>query len=95
MAPNSAVGLQDGWIELLGRVSWEWFATLTFREEISPAAADKRFKHLISMGNRALHGPRWAKKRKGIIWARAIEIQRRGVIVERDQVLAEDLGIQF
>ena len=80
MAPISAVGLQDGWIELLGRVPWEWFATLTFREEISPAAADKRFRTLISMGNREIYGPRWSKKRKGIIWARAIETQRRGVI---------------
>jgi hypothetical protein len=80
MASNRTEDLQSAWIELLGRVSWEWFATLTFREEISPAAADKRFRTLISMGNRELYGPRWSKKRKGIIWARAIETQRRGVI---------------
>jgi hypothetical protein len=72
--------LQDAWVGFLDRVPWQWFATLTFRDEVHPEAADKRFKHLISMGNREIYGPRWAKKRKGIIWARAIETQRRGVI---------------
>jgi len=80
MTLHSMAELQDAWVKLLDPVPWQWFMTLTFRDEIHPEAADKRFRHLISMGNRELYGPRWAKKEKGIAWARAIEKQRRGVI---------------
>jgi hypothetical protein len=71
---------REEWSKFLGRWEWEWFATLTFRHEIHPEAADKRFRVLISMGNRELYGPRWSKKRRGIRWIRALEYQRRGVI---------------
>ncbi len=64
----------------MGRWNWEWFATLTFRDQIHPEAADKRFRVLISIANRELYGPRWSKKRLGIRWARALERQRRQVI---------------
>lgn len=72
--------LREAWIRFLSRWRWEWFATFTFRDAVHPEAADKRFRVLISKGNRELYGRRWAKHRKGIQWARALEYQRRGVL---------------
>jgi hypothetical protein len=72
--------IQDAWIEFLGRWEWDWFATLTFRGEVHPEAADKRFRVWISKLNRELFGPRWSKKGVGVRWVRALEYQRRNVI---------------
>ena len=77
----STDALTEAWSNLIGRWSWDWFATLTFRgDAIHPEAADKRFRVLISKINRKLHGPRWSKHGKGVRWVRAREHQRRGVI---------------
>ena len=72
--------LQEAWIGYLGQWEWDWFATLTFRGEVHPEAADKRFRVWVSKINRELFGPRWSKKGLGIRWVRALELQRRGVI---------------
>jgi hypothetical protein len=68
------------WTEFLARYRWCWFATLTFRDETHPEAADKRFRVWVSKLNRALYGSRWYKHATGVHWARALEYQRRGVI---------------
>ena len=72
--------LLDAWREFLGRFVWTWFGTFTFRDEIHPEAADKKYRIWISKLNRSLYGPRWHKHRSGVYWARALEYQRRGVI---------------
>lgn len=72
--------LAEAWTTFLEQWSWSWFATLTFREETHPEAADKRFRVWISKLNRATHGIRWSKHGRGCYWARALEYQRRGVI---------------
>jgi hypothetical protein len=76
----ATAALRDAWIVFLGRWQWEWFGTFTFRAEVHPEAADKRFRVLCSKINRELYGPRWYKKRAGVPWVRALEYQRRGVI---------------
>ena len=48
--------------------------------DIHPEHADKIFRHYIAKLNRELYGPRWLKHGKGIAYARAIEMQSRGVI---------------
>ena len=77
----STDALTEGWSNFLGRWSWDWFATLTFRgDAVHPEAADKRFRVWTSKINRTLYGPRWFKHEKGVRWVRALEHQRRGVI---------------
>ncbi len=72
--------LAEAWVAFLSRWEWEWFATFTFRDITHPESADKRFRVLISKGNRELYGPRWHKKNIGIQWVRAMEMQKRGVL---------------
>ena len=73
--------VRDGWAELLARYPWEWFVTLTFKEQIHPEAALKAMRLWLSMLNRQLFGPRWYKKHPhGVYWVAAIEMQKRGVI---------------
>src|SRR5882724_705581 len=78
ISPSRA--LQEAWITLLGRWRWEWYCTLTFREDVHPEAAKKRFRTFEKMINRSLYGPRWFKHGQGIRWVRALEYQRQGVI---------------
>ena len=70
----------EAWVELMSRFEWEWFCTFTFRNEVTPEAADKAFRLLVSVLNRREYGVRWYKKGHGIQWVRALELQRRGVI---------------
>jgi hypothetical protein len=72
--------LQDAWIGFLRQWAWQWFCTFTFRDMVHPESAEKRFRPFVSKINRELYGPRWFKKGKGILWVRALEFQRRGVI---------------
>ena len=72
--------LQEAWAAFLCQWEWQWFATHTFREEVHPEAAHKRFRVFVSKLNRSLYGPRWYKKNKSVQWVRALEWQRRGVI---------------
>ena len=72
--------VRDGWIELLSRLEWEWFATLTFREHTHPESAEKRFRMWVSELNRQAYGVRWAKRRVMATWVRALEYQLRGVL---------------
>lgn len=72
--------VREGWIALLNRYTWDWFVTMTFREATHPESADKRWRLWVSMINRQLYGPRWYKKKKSVLWIRALELQTRGVI---------------
>lgn len=68
------------WCRFLASWTWDWFVTLTFRREIHPEAADKKFSVWLSQLNCELHGRRWRKHGRMVRWARALEYQRRGVI---------------
>jgi hypothetical protein len=72
--------LQAAWITFVEQWDWEWFCTLTFRGDIHPEAAAKRFDGFASRMNHALYGPRWYKQQVGIQWVRALEYQRQGII---------------
>lgn len=75
-----------GYAELLRRVPWQQFWTLTFR--ISKAgrgggvhgeSADKAFRFFVSCINRELYGPKWSTRwHRGIQWARGQEFHRDG-----------------
>jgi len=80
MLRGVASDLRAGWTELLDRIEWDWVGTLTFRDEVHPEAAAKRFGKFVAMMNRSIYGPRWSKKPEGVIWAKATESQRRGVL---------------
>lgn len=64
----------------MGRVSWEWFCTWTFRDNIAPEAAEKRYRTLVSKVNRHAYGNRWFAQGRGVQWVNALERQRRGVL---------------
>lgn len=72
--------LREAWITLLSRYHWDLFGTLTFRDETHPESAYKRFRLFVSMLNRKLYGPRWAKHQKGLSYCVAVERQQRGVL---------------
>ncbi len=69
-----------GYVDMLSRYLWHWFATNTFRNEVHPERADKLFRLWVSKMNRQLFGQRWAKKGLGIYWARCLEYQKRDVL---------------
>ncbi len=70
--------------EMLMRPEWNWnlFGHLTFKEPVHPEAADKIFMKWIHIINRSIFGVRyWNRKdTDGVIWARALEMQKREVI---------------
>jgi len=70
----------DTWAAFLGRFTWFWFCTFTFRDNVHPERADKLFHVLMCMMNRRLYGRRWYKKGRCVRWVRAIEMQKRDVL---------------
>lgn len=72
--------------ELLGRVPWHWFCTLTFRPHlvsgtggVHPERADKAFRLFISKINRELYGANWSRRHhQGLMWARGSEFHKDG-----------------
>lgn len=75
-----------GYAEVLGRVPWHQFWTLTFRADrgsrnggMHAEAADKSFRFFVSSINRELYGANWGKRwHRGIQWARGQEFHRDG-----------------
>lgn len=74
--------------ELLGRLAWQWFLTLTFRPQyrdarggIHPEKADKAFRLLVSCINRECYGKNWHRRpHGGVVWARGQEFHKSGRI---------------
>ncbi len=63
------------------KFGWAWYCHLTFRGDPHPEAADKAFKKWIHKLNREIFGVRyWKEKSKGVLSARATELQTRGAI---------------
>ena len=80
LSPAARPDLVQTWVEFLEPFEWEWFCTFTFREDVAPESAEKRFRFLIAKLNRRLFGPRWWRKGQSVQWVRALEYQKRGVI---------------
>lgn len=61
---------------------WDWYGHLTFKDEIHPEAADKIFMKWVHNINRHIFGSRYWNRldRDGVLWARGLETQKRGVI---------------
>jgi hypothetical protein len=73
--------LRDGWVELLGRHAWEWFCTLTFREDrVHPERGDKLFRVWVNQLHEAVFGKHWYRRDKRLSWARGSESQARGTL---------------
>jgi hypothetical protein len=72
--------LQEDWVELISRYDFDLFATLTFRDEIEPWMAEKRFKKWLGSLNRALFGWRYKRQGLGIRCSVAYEYQKRGTL---------------
>lgn len=73
--------LSAAWVELLGRYEWAWFATFTFKEEVHPEAADKRFRVWASQLAESYLGRNWRrKKERAPQWVRGLEWQKRHVL---------------
>jgi len=68
--------LQRQWAEWLRPGPWEWFATFTFASPVHPEQANKRWARWIS----AIQWGGARTTRGEIVWARATEQQKRGVI---------------
>lgn len=78
--------LAQGYAELLGRLRWQMFATLTWRVHkagrtggVHPEAASKAFRFFVSSINRSLYGRSWGERpHRGIQWATGQEFHRDG-----------------
>lgn len=78
--------LADAYADLIGRISWQWFCTLTFRPYfasstggVHPERADKAFRFFISKINRELYGATWHKRHHGgLQWVRGTELHKDG-----------------
>lgn len=76
----------QGYAELLRRLPWQQFWTLTFRVSKSgrnggmhSEAADKAFRYFVSCINREMYGPKWSTRwHGGVQWARGQEFHRDG-----------------
>jgi hypothetical protein len=67
-------------IEKKYKIKWNWFATLTFKNEIHPERAYKCLKIFLHQLNRAIFGKRYYKRGEGVIYLLATEYQKRGVM---------------
>lgn len=69
---------------MLMRPEWGWdiFGHLTFKDPTHPEAADKVFMKWLHILNREVFGVRYYNRKKtdGILWARALEMQKCEVI---------------
>ena len=72
--------LQKDWLEFISRYDFDLFATFTFRDEIEPWKAEKRFQKWLGSLNHTLFGWRYRRQGKGIRYAVAYEYQKRGTL---------------
>lgn len=76
----------SGYADLLTRVPWQMFATLTFRPDrggrtggMHPESAAKAFRFFVSSINRELYGREWGRRwHYGIQWATGQEFHKDG-----------------
>src|SRR4030042_3555054 len=82
LAHRSNYQLPQVWADYLNTFNpWSWYGHFTFRYYPHPETAIKTFDLWVHKLNRAIYGCRYYKRPlSGISWARASELQRRGVI---------------
>ena len=81
LAKSPKLVLRDAWVTFLTAYEFQWFGTFTFKSNVHPEAALKRWRFFTNQLNRSLYGRRWQKKEHGgIYWILGIEFQKRGVI---------------
>ncbi|MEW6145740.1 MAG: hypothetical protein AB1598_12045 [Thermodesulfobacteriota bacterium] len=72
--------LQEAWREFISRYDYDLFVTLTFRDEIKPWIAKKRFEKWLESLNLELFGEEYKQEGLGIRYALSIEYQKRGIL---------------
>jgi len=76
--------LQHAWSEFLTGFDWQWFATMTFSQEVHPEKADKLFRLWCALLDESNLGVgRWSRKsnrKRRCTWVRGLEWQKRGVL---------------
>jgi len=73
--------IQNAWVELANTFApYDLFVGLSFKQSIHPEEAIKRYHRFIRKINERLFGKNYRKQGKGVVWIRALELQRRGVI---------------
>lgn len=90
--------LARAYADLVTVFPWQWFCHFTFKPTqttkhggVHPEFADKAFRLFVSSINRAIWGPRWAKKRVGgVVWARGQEFHKDGRIHFHAVMAADD-----
>jgi len=85
--------LPEVWAHFLDKPEWQWawFGHFTFRDvfnpytgiehPVHPETAIKTWDKFIHILNRDIYGVKyWKRKNKGVVWARATELQIRGAL---------------
>ncbi len=73
--------LCESWAEFIDKFEpFSWYLTLTFREEVHPEQADRRYMRFVRRLNEDIYGRRYREKGKGVTHVRAQEWQKRGVL---------------
>jgi len=71
--------LQEAWVEFIERFEpYHWYATLTFKNNVSNARANKQFARYMRRLNEALYGKRFREHGLGLPFVNARERQQRG-----------------
>jgi len=71
--------LQEGWVEFIERFQpYHWFVTLTFKDDLTNARANKIVARFMRGMNEDLFGKRYRDKGLGLPYINARERQRRG-----------------
>ena len=65
--------LNDNW-------GWQYFITLTFKDDIHPEQAEKYYRRWIRKINEEVYGKRYRRYHKSITWVKVSDYQRRAVI---------------
>ncbi len=79
--PYNLNPIQTAWVELATTFEpYDLFIGLSFKESIHVEEATKRYNRFIRKINERLFGQNYRKRGEGVVWIRALEWQRRGVL---------------
>lgn len=80
--PKSNYELPQAWADWINEIGeWDWFGHFTFKGNAHPEQANKVFHKWKNEINREVFGRSYYKyPDKGVIFARASELQQRGVV---------------
>lgn len=71
---------REAWRQWLSQLPWDWFATLTFTDEIHPDWANRLWHRWSRQLSEEAFGRRYRKRGVGVSWVRATEYTKRGVL---------------